>query len=80
MHTWTTFEVVTDMCVLASNRPDVAVDVFGDIHVVWHDTTPYGGSNSDADIIYRIRDSSTQTWSKNLLFQLITMTTATIQK
>jgi len=67
LHYWTSFEVITDMCVLTSSNPDITADVFGDIHVIWHDSTPYGGSNSDADIMYRIKDSSTQTWSQEMV-------------
>ncbi len=64
---WYNFEFVSDECVSSSSRPDVTVDVYGDIVVVWHDSTPYGGSNSDADIMLRIKDSETQTWSQELV-------------
>ncbi len=64
LESWSNIEAVSDMCILSSSRPDVTVDIYGEVHVVWQDSTPYGGSNSDYDIMYRIKDSSSQTWSQ----------------
>ena len=64
---WTNIEVVSDMCVLSSSQPAVTVDKFGDVHVVWHDSTPHGGSGSDYDVMYRILDGTSRTWFQELV-------------
>ncbi|MCE7746803.1 MAG: hypothetical protein GPJ51_00270 [Candidatus Heimdallarchaeota archaeon] len=53
--------------VLSSSQPAVSVDQFCDVHVVWHDSTPHGGSGSDYDVMYRILDGTSRTWSQELV-------------
>ncbi len=67
LDSWTNIEVVSDMCVLSSSQPAVSVDQFFDFHVVWHDSTPHGGSGSDYDVMYRILDGTSRTWSQELV-------------
>ncbi|MFX1337925.1 MAG: hypothetical protein ACFFDK_04895 [Promethearchaeota archaeon] len=47
-----------------SIRPDIAVDNFGNIHVVWYDYTPgvWGGGSSDTEIMY-VNYTSANGWS-----------------
>jgi len=50
---WTTTEVVSTGTAWISCNPSLAVDLAGNIHIVWDDFTPYAGSEADADIFYR---------------------------
>ncbi len=67
LDTWTNIEVVSDMCILSSSRPSLTVDRFGDVHCVWQDSSPHGSSGSDYDVMYRIKDGTSRTWSQELV-------------
>ncbi|MHA1301724.1 MAG: hypothetical protein ACTSO9_20075 [Candidatus Helarchaeota archaeon] len=56
-------DVVSTESTGASDYPAVAVDVFGNIHVVWRDLTDYGGSGTDYDIFYKFWNVTSRTWS-----------------
>jgi len=75
LDSWTTPYLVSSMCNLDSSYPYIAVDKFGDIHIVWRDLTPIGASGSDTDILYRIFDSSSLTWSQALVVSTDSTTT-----
>jgi hypothetical protein len=45
-----------------SVNPAIAIDLQDNLHVVWGDTSTYGSSGGDKDILYRCRNSSTQLW------------------
>ncbi|MHA2309114.1 MAG: hypothetical protein ACXABJ_07545 [Candidatus Heimdallarchaeaceae archaeon] len=47
-----------------SQNPSIAVDVGGNVHIVWDDPTPLESSGTDYDIFYRRWDASSSTWSK----------------
>jgi hypothetical protein len=63
LSTWLEPEVVSTVSTMSSSQATVNVDVEGDIHILWHDTVPYGGSGSDYDVLYVKKDVSTNTWS-----------------
>ncbi len=50
---WTVAEVVSTESTGDSDKPSLAVDSTGDVHVAWHDWTDYGGSGIDVDIFYK---------------------------
>ncbi len=60
---WLDPEVVSQVSTMSSSYPSINVDVKGDIHIVWHDITPYGGSGSDYDVLYISKDTTTNIWS-----------------
>ena len=43
--------------------PSLAVDSFGNVHVVWRDETDYLGAGYDMDIFYKYWDASLSLWS-----------------
>ena len=45
-----------------SVNPAISIDLQDNLHVVWGDTSSYGGSGADKDILYRCRNSTTQLW------------------
>ncbi|MHA1447008.1 MAG: hypothetical protein ACTSSN_09975 [Candidatus Heimdallarchaeaceae archaeon] len=61
--TWTMTEVVSTESTSDSERPSIATDVEGNVHIVWHEDTNYGGSGDDLDIFYKRWNTSTSTWS-----------------
>lgn len=63
LSTWLEPEVVSKVSTMSSSQATINVDVKGDIHILWHDTVPYGGSGSDYDVLYINKDLSTNTWS-----------------
>ena len=60
---WSLTEVVSTESTGHSNNPRLAVDELNNVHIVWHDWTNYLGAGSDADIFYKLWNSSTSTWS-----------------
>ena len=60
---WSEIELISELNTYTSFAPSVSVDIFGNIHTVWFDGTPLGGSGLDYDIHYRRKDSETQLWS-----------------
>ncbi len=59
---WGTIEVVSTESSDYCADPCVAVDDFGNIHVVWEENTNYGGSGTDYDIFYKQWDATSSTW------------------
>ena len=47
---------------VVSVNPAIAIDSQDNLHVVWGDTSSYGSSGTDKDIMYRCRNSTTQLW------------------
>lgn len=45
-----------------SSSPEIAVDTFGNIHVVWFDDFDFNGTGSDYDIFYKFWNASTGVW------------------
>ncbi len=60
---WTITEVITSGAVNSSADPEIRSDNFGNLHMVWYDSTDYGGTGSDIDIFYKFRNHTTGTWS-----------------
>ncbi|KKN23103.1 hypothetical protein LCGC14_0908350, partial [marine sediment metagenome] len=56
-------EVVSTESAGESNWPAIALDGAGNIHVVWDDYTNYGGSGTDKDIFYKLKNATTGTWT-----------------
>jgi hypothetical protein len=61
--TWSITEVLSDISTMNSVDPHLAVDESDNVHVVWYDWTDYDSAGGDADIFYRVLDSTTKTWS-----------------
>jgi len=61
---WTTTEVVsTDSATQGgSSNPSLAVDTEGSVHVAW-ESKDLGGSMADQQISYKMRESSSHTWT-----------------
>ncbi|MHA1953915.1 MAG: hypothetical protein ACW96U_08215, partial [Candidatus Heimdallarchaeaceae archaeon] len=62
--TWSgIYFISNETCFVAvSVNPSIAIDLQDNLHVVWGDTSTYGGSDGDKDIMYRCRNSTTQLW------------------
>lgn len=58
---WSAPEVVSTSSDFNSYGPELAVDSFGNAHVVWYDNHDYDGT--DLEIIYKKRDATSDTWS-----------------
>ena len=61
--TWGTTEVVSTESTENSWAPSLAVDIEGNVFLVWYDYTDYSGAGTDGDIFYKHRTASTSTWS-----------------
>ena len=61
--TWTLTEVITTYGWGSSSAPAIAVDGVRNVHVVWSDPYPYGGSDTDWDIFYKRWDVASSTWT-----------------
>lgn len=59
---WTTTEFLSGECDAASLNPVIVVDALDNLHVVWEDTSTYGSSGSDKDIMYRCFNATTLAW------------------
>jgi len=60
---WTTTEVVTTESTNTSYEPSIALDSIGNAHVVWGDSTNYSGSGGEGDIFYKLRNTTSNTWT-----------------
>jgi hypothetical protein len=47
---------------IVSVNPAIDIDLQDNLHVVWGDTSSYGSSGADKDILYRCRNATTQLW------------------
>ncbi len=61
-NSWSTTVVISSESTSYSERSKIKVDQLGNLHVVWHDGSNYGGSGADTDIFYKKWENSTQTW------------------
>ena len=60
---WTTTEVVSTESSSMAWHPRMAIDIFGNIHVVWQDSTDFHGANTDVDIFYKCLNAKTGSWT-----------------
>ncbi|GAG01906.1 unnamed protein product, partial [marine sediment metagenome] len=60
---WTMTEVVSTESTDWSSHSSLAVDIAGDVHIAWHDSTDYASSGTDKDIFYKYWDNSTSSWN-----------------
>ena len=65
--TWSNLKVVSTESTAGSYTPNIAIDSKDNVHVVWYDTTDYGGSGVDGDIFYKMFDSNTKTWGTTIV-------------
>ncbi|MHA2308351.1 MAG: hypothetical protein ACXABJ_03655 [Candidatus Heimdallarchaeaceae archaeon] len=60
---WSTTQVIstegTGFCTL----PDVAIDIYDNVHVVWQDQSNYGGAGTDYDIFYKMWNATISSWT-----------------
>ncbi|MHA1426061.1 MAG: hypothetical protein ACTSQI_08720 [Candidatus Helarchaeota archaeon] len=60
---WSSVYVVSTGSTSYSYRPDIGIDMGGNLYVVWEDhTSGYYGSGSDDDIFYRLWNKTSGTW------------------
>ncbi|MHA1592272.1 MAG: hypothetical protein ACTSUP_07350 [Candidatus Heimdallarchaeaceae archaeon] len=60
---WYEIEIVSSVSTSsASGSPDVAVDDWGNVHVVWMDSENYNSSGTDFDIFYRYKNATSGLW------------------
>ena len=59
---WNLTEDVSSVCTEDSIEAEIALDNFGNIHIVWQEYTDYAGAGSDMDIFYRCWDASSSLW------------------
>ena len=62
---WSITEVISteELAEGGSNRPAIATDSNGNIHVVWVDNSGYKGSNFDYDIFYKFWNATSNNWT-----------------
>ncbi len=59
---WSNTKVVSTESTSDSKYPKITNDNGGNIHIIWQDTTDYGGSGISSDIFYKKWDPSSQSW------------------
>ncbi|MDH5404282.1 MAG: hypothetical protein OEY49_17415, partial [Candidatus Heimdallarchaeota archaeon] len=64
---WSDTEVISTESTGNSYYPEIVIDLYNNIHVVWYDYTNYNGSGIDADIFYKKYNSTTSTWSDSIV-------------
>ncbi len=62
-YSWTTTEVVSTESTLVSEETSLTVDILGNVHISWEDTTNYDSSGADRDIFYKRWDAFTSSWT-----------------
>ena len=60
---WSTTEVISSISTSNSYIPCLSIDSSDNVHIVWYDSTDYGGSGTDEDILYRGWNSKASTWN-----------------
>ncbi|MCE7747020.1 MAG: hypothetical protein GPJ51_01380 [Candidatus Heimdallarchaeota archaeon] len=63
LKSWTLTEVVSTESTANSWYPDIAVDLFGNIHIAWQDITDYNGCGTDIDVFYKRFTNATDSWT-----------------
>ncbi len=58
IETWSPLELVSTESTSSSFYPDIAVDILGNVHVIWQDFTDYLSADIDADVFYKKRTAS----------------------
>ncbi len=61
-NSWSPVEVVSTESDGNGDYPGIAIDEQDNVHVVWSDTSDIDSSGTDADIFYKMKDSSTDQW------------------
>lgn len=64
---WITPEVISTESTFSGFFPNIAVDAFKNIHVVWLDNSDYNGAGTDYDVFYKSWNSTTTKWSTTLV-------------
>jgi hypothetical protein len=64
---WSPEELVSSESDLYSRSPHLAIDSKDNVHVVWDDKSNIYSSDTDIDIFYKYRDSTSETWSSLLV-------------
>ncbi|MEE9411354.1 MAG: hypothetical protein V3V41_10540 [Candidatus Heimdallarchaeota archaeon] len=59
----TNAELVSEGSTSSSLDPSIKVNQNGDTSISWTDVHPYYDSSTDSDIYYRLKESSSETWS-----------------
>ena len=62
-NSWSTATVVSTESTANSVRPEIAIDLVGNAHIVWTDWTNYANAGNDADIWYKRWDSTFSAWT-----------------
>ena len=60
--TWSSIFFISEECDAGSVYSALAIDSQDNLHVVWEDTSTYGSSGADRDIMYRFYDAATELW------------------
>lgn len=63
MGIWSSVELVSVESSIVSFDPDLSIDESDNVHIAWGDKEEYGGSGGDMDIFYRLKNSTSTTWS-----------------
>jgi len=61
--TWLPTVVVSTIDSGLSGSPDLVVDQYGSVYIVWTDPSSYNGSGSDYDIFYRTWNATVDVWT-----------------
>jgi PKD repeat protein len=64
---WSAVEVISNGSEGVSECPALAIDQLGNVHVAWEDNSSILSSGTDYDILYRVRNATTGTWSNTEL-------------
>ncbi len=60
---WQPAKVLSNESIVLSLNPDISVDSFDNIHIVWEDSTGFDGAEGDSDIFYIIHDKESASWT-----------------
>ena len=61
---WSSSEIVSSEGSGNSEKPQIGIDCDSNVHVVWQDSSNFGGSDSDIDIFYKKRIFNTAKWTR----------------
>ncbi|TFF85845.1 MAG: hypothetical protein EU551_03150, partial [Promethearchaeota archaeon] len=50
-----------------SINPNIALDSFGNFYVAWADLSDWNGAGSDADIFYKMYNTTTKSWTQTIV-------------